>query len=70
MIDDKAVAGTFHKGDMVILDHGTYQGTPGVFVRLQKDVNWAQIKVGDGSLSSHPVAWLAHVPSVVPAVVN
>ena len=63
MLDDKTDGRTFHKGDMVVLDQGTYQGTSGEFVRLLKDVNWAEIRECDGSLWSHPVIWLAHAPS-------
>lgn len=70
MLDDKTDASTFHEGDMVVLDQGTYQGTPGVFVRLAEDVNWAEIRVSDGSLWSHPVVWLAHVPSAPRSVLN
>jgi hypothetical protein len=33
----------FREGDDVVLAEGTYQGTPGVFVRLREDVNWADI---------------------------
>jgi hypothetical protein len=50
----------FQEGDEVVLERGTYQGTPGVFVRLRQDINWADIKERDGSLWSHPVEWLAH----------
>jgi hypothetical protein len=60
----------FHEGDMVVLDRGTYQGTPGVFVRLLEDVNWAEIRTSDGALWNHPVTWLAHVPGAPPTVVN
>jgi hypothetical protein len=70
MLDDKTDGSKFHEGDMVVLDRGTYQGTPGVFVRFGEDVNWAEIRVSDGSLWSHPVAWLAHAPTAVPTVVN
>jgi len=70
MLDDRIDRQTFREGDMVILDRGTYQGTPGVFVRLLQDVNWAEIRTGDGRLCNHPVTWLAHVPSVPPTVVN
>ena len=70
MLDDRIDGETFHEGDMVVLARGTYQGTPGVFVRLQGDVNWAEIRESDGSLWSHPVAWLAHAPSVLPTSVN
>jgi hypothetical protein len=41
-----------------------------VFVRLGKDVNWAEIKERNGSVRNHPVAWLAHSPIAVSTVVN
>jgi hypothetical protein len=50
----------FHEGDQVVLAEGSYQGTPGVFLRLREDVKWADITERDGSVRSHPVAWLAH----------
>jgi hypothetical protein len=50
----------FREGDEVVLAKGTYQGTSGIFVRLRKDVNWADITERNGSTRSHPVAWLAH----------
>ena len=56
----------FREGDQIVLDQGTYQGTLGVFVRLRDDVKWADIRERDGSLWSHPVAWLAHAASVSP----
>jgi len=52
---------TFHEGDQVILATGTYQGTGGVFLRLKEDARWADITERDGTIRSHPVAWLAHV---------
>jgi hypothetical protein len=54
----------FHEGDEVVLAIGTYQGTPGVFLRLRKDTAWADITQRDGSIRSHPVAWLAHAAPV------
>jgi ribosomal protein L24 len=60
MTSDRPVATRFRKGDEVVLAEGTYQGTPGVFVRLKKDANWADIKERSGSVRSHPVAWLDH----------
>lgn len=60
MTDSKNVDTAFHEGEEVVLAKGTYQGTPGVFRRLRKDVNWADITERDGSIRSHPVAWLAH----------
>jgi len=70
MLDDRRDDSTFHEGDMVVLDQGTYQGTSGVFVRLLKDVNWAEIRESDGTLWSHPVVWLAHAPGAGASVVN
>jgi hypothetical protein len=54
----------FKEGDPVVLSLGTYQGTTGVFRRLRVDANWADITEPDGSIRSHPVAWLAHLPAV------
>ena len=51
---------TFHEGDEVVLANGTYQGTPGVFLRLKEDIKWADITERDGTIRSHPVEWLAH----------
>jgi hypothetical protein len=70
MKDERREGSTFREGDQVVLDHGTYQGTLGVFLHLNKDVNWADIAQRNGSLWSHPVAWLAHAPAAVPAVAN
>ncbi len=55
------VGPTFHEGDEVVLAEGTYQGTPGIFLRLTKDDNWAEISERNGSIRHHPMAWLAHV---------
>lgn len=55
----------FHEGDAVVLAEGTYRGTPGVFLRLRADPNWADIKERNGIVREHPVAWLAHA---VPAI--
>jgi hypothetical protein len=61
MADPKPAAGpAFRKGDEVVLARGTYQGTPGVFLKLTADANWADIKERNGAVRSHPVAWLAH----------
>lgn len=49
----------FREGDEVTLAEGTYQGTVGVFLHLRKDVKWADVAERDGSIRSHPVAWLA-----------
>jgi len=54
------VGTVFREGDQVVLAQGTYRGTLGVFVRLKKDVNWADITESNGSVRSHPVAWMDH----------
>lgn len=47
-----------------MLAEGTYQGTPGIFLRLHEDVNWADITERNGVIRCHPVVWLARaVPS-------
>jgi hypothetical protein len=50
----------FAEGDKVVLAAGVYQGTPGVFLRLRPDVNWADIVEWNGRMRSHPLAWLEH----------
>jgi hypothetical protein len=55
----------FRQGDEVVLAEGSYQGTPGVFVRLREDPKWADITERDGSVRAHPIEWLAH--TVAPA---
>jgi hypothetical protein len=57
-IDPRPKAG-FRAGDDVVLAEGTYQGTDGVFLGFREDANWANIRERDGSVRSHPVAWLA-----------
>ncbi len=52
----------FREGDAVILIGGTYQGTPGVFLRLREDIKWADITERNGRVRQHPVEWLAHSP--------
>lgn len=54
------IATTFREGDEVVLAEGTYEGTPGIFLRLRQDVNWAEITERNGEVRSHPVIWLAH----------
>ena len=66
----RAVHTVFQEGDEVILAEGTYQGTLGVFVRLRKDVNWADITERNGSVRSHPVAWLDHSTARSAVLVN
>lgn len=48
----------FREGDEVVLADGTYQGTVGVFLHLREDINWADIAENNGTVRSHPVAWL------------
>jgi hypothetical protein len=57
----------FRAGDKVFLSEGTYQGTPGVFLRLTADVNWAEIDEGNGMMRHHPVRWLQHSVSSLDA---
>jgi hypothetical protein len=58
--DIRSAATGYREGDEVMLVEGTYQGTHGVFLRLKDDTNWADINQRDGTIRSHPVAWLAH----------
>jgi hypothetical protein len=72
MVSNRPVSATFRAGDEVVLAEGTYQGTVGVFVRFRKDPHWADISERDGSIRSHPVAWLEHeshpgLPALMPA---
>jgi hypothetical protein len=60
----------FHEGDEVVLANGTYYGTHGIFLRLKEDANWADITERNGSIRSHPVAWLAHSTDAVRGSVN
>jgi hypothetical protein len=50
----------FLEGDNVVLKRGTYQGTPGVFLRLRADPKWADITERNGIVRGHPLEWLAH----------
>ena len=50
----------FRLGDAVVVVEGTFQCTPGVFLNLKADTNWAEIKEYDGIVRSHPVIWLRH----------
>lgn len=52
----------FAPGDEVVLARGSYQGTPGVFLHLNADPNWADIRERNGDVRHHPVAWMAHAP--------
>ncbi len=60
MMSSRPAGPAFRAGDEVILAEGSYQGTPGVFVQLKADANWADITERNGNVRSHPVAWLAH----------
>jgi len=70
MMSTGPAAPDFHEGDEVVLANGTYQGTPGVFLRLREDAKWADITERNGSIRSHPVEWLAHAAGAIPAPVN
>jgi hypothetical protein len=60
MMGNRPIGTEFREGDEVVLAEGSYQGTLGVFLRLRKDVSWADITESNGSIRSHPLAWLAH----------
>jgi hypothetical protein len=60
MTSARITGSTFREGDEVVLADGTYQGTPGVFLRLREDARWADITERNGAVRSHPVIWLAH----------
>jgi len=62
----RSAGSTFREGDEVVLAHGGYQGTLGVFLRLKEDVNWADITERNGDVRSHPVMWLAHSAPAIP----
>jgi hypothetical protein len=66
MTSTQPAAIKFREGDPVVLAHGSYQGTPGVFLRLRCDANWADITESNGEVRTHPVVWLAHAESVAP----
>ena len=66
MIDTRFDDRTFREGDEVVLSDGTYPGTVGIFLRLKEDLNWADITERNGSVRSHPVAWLDHSTAAIP----
>jgi hypothetical protein len=68
MLSKRPVRTAFRQGDEVVLAEGTYQGTLGVFVRLRKDINWADITERNGTVRCHPVAWLDHSTAVIASV--
>ena len=70
MLSTRPVGPAFREGDEVVLAEGTYQGTPGVFLRLKEDINWADITERDGGIRSHPVAWLAHSTGAIRGPAN
>jgi hypothetical protein len=70
MMRNKCAGPAFREGDEVVLADGTYEGTPGIFLRLREDVNWADISERNGAIRSHPVAWLAHSSGALTLVTN
>jgi hypothetical protein len=60
----------FREGDEIVLAAGSHQGTPGIFLRLRADVNWADIAERNGTIRSHPVVWLAHAAAAAPGSAN
>lgn len=64
MTNPKMATSVFRAGDRVVLAKGSYEGTPGVFLNLRQDPNWADIREPNGSIRSHPVVWLERVPPV------
>ena len=70
MINARLNDSTFREGDEVVLAEGTYQGTPGAFLRLREDAAWADVTERDGTIRKHPVAWLAHSLAAGASAVN
>jgi hypothetical protein len=68
MIGAHCIPTTFREGDPVVLAEGPYQGSPGVFLRLREDANWAEINEGNGIRRPHPVIWLQHSSAPQPPV--
>jgi hypothetical protein len=60
MTNAKPAVPAFREGDEVVLTEGTYQGTPGIFLRASEDPKWADITERNGKVRNHPLAWLAH----------
>ena len=50
----------FRAGDDVFMPEGPCQGTPGVFLALGEDANWAEIRQRGGAVKRHPVIWMRH----------
>ena len=65
MTSIRPIAPGFQKGEAVMLARGTYQGTRGIFLHLNADALWADIEETGGTICSHPVAWLEHVPKAI-----
>jgi hypothetical protein len=63
---NQPVGTPFREGDEVVLAEGTHQGTLGVFLRLRRDVNWADIAERNGTVRAHPVVWLDHSTAATP----
>jgi len=61
-MNDSPVSFKFALGDPVVLARGTYEGTRGVFFRMNHDVKWGEVTEANGKVRSHPIAWLAHFP--------
>lgn len=53
----------FLAGDHVVLTRGGNAGTPGIFLNLREDANWADIRERDGKVKMHPMEWLANGPA-------
>lgn len=70
MMNNRLAGRAFCAGDEVVLAHGTYQGTSGVFLKLREDLNWADITEVNGDVRSHPVQWLAHAARAVTGIPN
>lgn len=66
MVPPKVIRPVFREGDPVVVAEGPNPGTPGVFLRLRPDVNWAEITYRDGSVHRHAVVWLAHSTNANP----
>ena len=66
----RAITPAFHEGDEVVLAHGSYQGTLGVFLRHKEDVSWVDITERNGLVRSHPLIWVAHAASALPSRVK
>ena len=70
MVSNRSVRTEFRVGEQVVLAKGTYQGTLGVFIRFRKDASWADITEPNGSIRSHPMAWLDHFAPRTPGMVE